>query len=110
MVAERDAPNHGLGQDAPATCHYAKFPQILLGAGVGPANILIKENHIMSATAMLQLKQQISRLSDKERKEIAAFLHRLKQQSPAWQKEMTCRMAEMDQGKKFHIPKPSARA
>jgi len=64
----------------------------------------------MSPTAMLQLKQQISRLSDKERQEVAAFLHRLKQESPAWKKEMACRMAEMDADKKFHIPKPAARA
>ena len=50
----------------------------------------------MSATAMLDLKQQLSRLSDKERQEVTALLQRLKQQSPAWQKEMTRRMAEMD--------------
>jgi hypothetical protein len=37
----------------------------------------------MSATAMLQLKQQLSRLSDKERQEVTAFLHRLKQETPA---------------------------
>jgi hypothetical protein len=60
----------------------------------------------MSATAMLQLKQQLSRLSDKQRQEVAAFLHRLKQETPAWQKEMASRMAEMDGGKKFRIPKP----
>jgi cytochrome c553 len=64
----------------------------------------------MSATAMLQLKQQLSQLSDKERQEVAAFLHRLKQETPAWQKEMASRMAEMDAGKKFPIPKPSARS
>jgi len=64
----------------------------------------------MSATAMLQLKQQLSRLSDKDRQEVAAFLHRLKQESPAWKKEMAGRMAEMDAGRKFRIPKPAARA
>ncbi len=53
---------------------------------------------------MLQLKQQLSRISEKERQEIAAFLHRLKQQSPIWQKEMNRRMAEMDGGKKFRLP------
>lgn len=57
----------------------------------------------MSATAMLQLKPQISRLSDKERQEVAAFLHRLKQESPAWQKEMARRMAEMDAGN-YYLP------
>jgi len=59
---------------------------------------------------MLQLKQQLSRLSDKDRQEVAAFLHRLKQESPAWKKEMAGRMAEMDAGRKFRIPKPAARA
>lgn len=64
----------------------------------------------MSSTSMLQLKQQLSRLTDKERQEIGAFLHRIKQESPAWQKEMTRRMAEMDDGRKFSLPKPRASA
>jgi hypothetical protein len=59
----------------------------------------------MSTMTMLQLKQQLSRISEKERQEIAAFLHRLRQQSPSWQKEMTRRMAEMDAGKKFRVPR-----
>jgi hypothetical protein len=65
----------------------------------------------MSTMAMLQLKQQLSRITEKERQEISAFLHRLRQQSPVWQKEMTRRMAEMDAGKKFRLPrKPAATA
>ena len=59
----------------------------------------------MSATAMLQLKQQLSQITEKERQEIAAYLHRLKQESPAYQKEMTRRMSEMDKGKKFRLLK-----
>lgn len=31
----------------------------------------------MSATAMLQLKQQLSKISEKQRQEVVAFLHRL---------------------------------
>lgn len=59
---------------------------------------------------MLQLKQQLSQITERERQEISAYLHRLKQQTPAWQKEMTRRMAEMDAGKKFRLPrKPAAR-
>jgi len=64
----------------------------------------------MSATAMLQLKQQLSKMSEKQRQEVVAFLHRLKQDSPAWQKEMSRRMTEMDAGKKFKLPKTLARA
>lgn len=58
---------------------------------------------------MLQLKQQLSQITERERQEISAYLHRLKQQTPAWQKEMARRMAEMDAGKKFRLPrKPAA--
>ena len=63
----------------------------------------------MSTIAMLQMKQQLSKMSEKQRQEIAAFLHRLKQDSPAWKKEMSRRMAEMDAGKKFKLPKTLAR-
>lgn len=59
---------------------------------------------------MLQLKQSLSRLTERERQEVSAFLHRMKQESPTWQKEMTRRLAEMDAGKKFRLPKPLARA
>ncbi|OYW76252.1 MAG: hypothetical protein B7Z37_09675 [Verrucomicrobia bacterium 12-59-8] len=63
----------------------------------------------MSTIAMLQMKQQLSKMSEKQRQEISAFLHRLKQDSPAWKKEMSRRMAEMDAGKKFKLPKIPAR-
>jgi hypothetical protein len=64
----------------------------------------------MSATGLLQLKQQLSKLTEKERVEISAYLHRMKQETPAWQKEMSRRMAEMDAGKKMRLPKPLAKA
>jgi cytochrome c553 len=63
----------------------------------------------MSTIAMLQMKQQLSKMSEKQRQEISAFLHRLKQDSPAWKKEMSRRMAEMDAGKKFKLPKTPVR-
>jgi len=66
--------------------------------------------HTMSDASMLQLKQQLSQISEKERQEISAYLLRLKQSSSSWKKEMSRRMAEMDAGKKFTLPKPSARA
>lgn len=64
----------------------------------------------MSAAAVLQLKQQLSQIAEKERQEISAFLHRLKQGSPVWQKEMARRMSEMDADKKFRLTKPRVRA
>jgi hypothetical protein len=57
----------------------------------------------MTATSLLRLKQQISQLSAKERVEIAAYLHRLRQQSPAWRKETARRIEEMDRGVKFRL-------
>ena len=57
----------------------------------------------MTATALLRLKQQISKPSSKDRVEIAAYLHRLKQQTPAWKKEMARRNQEMDRGVKFKL-------
>ena len=57
----------------------------------------------VTETSLLQLKQQISKLSGKERVEIAAYLHRLRQQTPAWKKEMTRRIREMDRGVKFRL-------
>jgi hypothetical protein len=59
----------------------------------------------MNAEAMLQLKQQLVRMSLKQKQEVAAFLHRLKQEAPARKKEMARRMAEMDAGKKFQLPR-----
>jgi hypothetical protein len=64
----------------------------------------------MSAAALLQLKQQLSKLTEKERQDVSAYLHRLKQETSAWQKEMSLRMKEMDSGKKIRLPKPLARA
>jgi hypothetical protein len=59
----------------------------------------------MNAEAMFQLKLQLVRMSAKQRQEVAAFLHKLKQESPAWKKEMARRMTEMDAGQKFQLPR-----
>jgi hypothetical protein len=57
----------------------------------------------VTATSLLQLKQQISKLTDRDRVEIAAYLHRLKQETPTWKKEMARRFVEMDRGVKFKL-------
>ncbi len=57
----------------------------------------------MTATAMLDLKQRLGCLSEKERREMAAYLLRLKQESPAWKNEMSRRMREMDKGRKVRL-------
>jgi hypothetical protein len=57
----------------------------------------------VTATSLLRLKQQISKLTARDRVEIAAYLHRLKQATPTWKNEMTRRLAEMDRGVKFKL-------
>lgn len=64
----------------------------------------------MTAVSMLKLKQQLSVLSEKDRLEVAAHLHRLKQESPAWKREMARRMKEMDAGKKIRLSAVAPRA
>jgi hypothetical protein len=57
----------------------------------------------MTATAALELKQRISKLSEVERREVSAFILRIKHESPAWKKETSRRMKEMDRGKKVRL-------
>ena len=57
----------------------------------------------MTAMAALDLKQRIVKLSESERREVSAFLLRIKHESPAWKKEMSRRMKEMDRGKKIRL-------
>lgn len=54
----------------------------------------------MTGTALLALKQQLSSLSDTERREISAFLIKLGQDTPEWKKETARRLDEMAKGKK----------
>jgi hypothetical protein len=57
----------------------------------------------MTATAVLELKQQLCKLSPSERKQVSAYLLRLKHESPAWKKELGRRMKAMDTGKKIKL-------
>ncbi len=57
----------------------------------------------MTAEAMLDLKQRLSKLSAADRRTMAAYFLRLKDESPAGRKEMSRIMKEMDQGKKFRL-------
>jgi hypothetical protein len=52
---------------------------------------------------MLELKQEVSRLSQKERRELNAFMIRLRHQTPAWRKTISRRMKAMDAGKKISL-------
>lgn len=57
----------------------------------------------MSGVAMLQLKQDLTKVSQREREEISVFLLRLKQQTSGWKKEMTRSMAETLRGEEFVV-------
>jgi len=49
---------------------------------------------------MFELKQEISRLSLRERRELNAYMIRLRHERPEWRKMISKRMREMDAGKK----------
>ena len=50
---------------------------------------------------MLELKQQVSRLSARERRELNAYLIRLRHERPEWRRMISKRMRNMDQGRKL---------
>lgn len=57
----------------------------------------------MTATAILDIKQRLSKLSDADRRMVSAYLLRLKHASPAGRREATRMMREMDAGKKIRL-------
>lgn len=57
----------------------------------------------MTATAILDIKQRLSKLSDADRRMVSAYLLRLKHESPAGRREATRMMREMDAGKKIRL-------
>jgi hypothetical protein len=57
----------------------------------------------MTATAMLDLKQRLARLSEADRRLVSAYLLRLKHESPSGRREAARAMKEMDQGKKIKL-------
>ncbi len=52
---------------------------------------------------MLELKQQVSRLTARERRELNAYLIRLRHERPEWRRMVSKRMRDMDQGKKISL-------
>jgi hypothetical protein len=57
----------------------------------------------MTATAMLELKQRVSRLTKSERRELNAYMIRLRHETPEWRKMISRRMREMDAGRKVSL-------
>ena len=57
----------------------------------------------MTETAFLDLKQRASRLSEKERQNLSAYLIRLGQERTGWKQETARRLNEMARGKKVSV-------
>ena len=57
----------------------------------------------MTATAMLELKQRVSRLTKSERRELMAYMIRLRHETPEWRRTISKRMRDMDGGKKISL-------
>ena len=53
--------------------------------------------------SLLELKQGVMQLTQTERRELQAFLIRLRHETPAWRKAVSKRMREMDAGKKVTL-------
>lgn len=58
---------------------------------------------MMTATALLDLKQHAAKLSEKERQELSAYLIRLGHERSAWKKDTARRLNEMAKGKKTSV-------
>lgn len=57
----------------------------------------------MTATAMLELKQQVSRLTKAERRELNAYMIRLRHQTAEGRQVISRRMRSMDSGRKVSL-------
>lgn len=57
----------------------------------------------MSDTELLTLKQQLTKLSELERREVSAFIVRLGQESKEWKEETAHRLDEMAAGKRTSL-------
>lgn len=57
----------------------------------------------MTASAELELKQRLAKLSEKERLAMSAYLLRLKHQSKKGRQSLSKIMKEMDSGKKTRL-------
>ena len=51
------------------------------------------------AMSVLEMKQELSRMSKRERQELHAYLIRLKHETPEWKRAAAKRVAEMKKGR-----------
>ncbi|MGJ3243677.1 MAG: hypothetical protein ACFE0O_12095 [Opitutales bacterium] len=57
----------------------------------------------MSEAELLSLKQQLTKLTESERREVSAFIVRLGQASKEWKEETARRLDEMKAGKRTSV-------
>ena len=57
----------------------------------------------MTAIVLLDLKQRLARLSETQRRDVSAFLIRLGQETPDWEKETSRRLDDMARGNKTSV-------
>jgi hypothetical protein len=57
----------------------------------------------MTATAFLDLKQRASKLSEKDRESLSAYLIRLGQDRSGWKQETARRLNDMAKGRKMSV-------
>jgi len=57
----------------------------------------------LTLMTLLELKQEVSRLSLRERRELSAYMIRLRHERPEWKKLISRRMREMDSGRKVSV-------
>lgn len=57
----------------------------------------------MTTTAVADLKQQLTQLTDGERKEVSAFLLRLGQEGDEWKEDTARRLDEMQAGNQISV-------
>jgi hypothetical protein len=86
--------------------HAARQPRSWLIFDVSQEEPLLDDTKsvaILTVMTLLQLKQEISRLSLRERRELNAYMIRLRHERPEWKKLVSRRMREMDAGKKVSL-------
>jgi hypothetical protein len=54
----------------------------------------------MASSRVVTLKQELSSLSEQERRELSAYLIKLSRETEEWKEESAKRLDEMDNGKK----------
>lgn len=101
-----------LGRDLKPVCHSARGE--VAGRGGRVDHNAIRQRsldrrpatgsfEIMTATAFLELKQRASRLPERKRQCLSAYLIRLGQERSGWKQETARRLNEMASGKKVSV-------